>query len=330
MSRTSSMSMPPAAPLSREVALQAAEWFVLLHSGEASEADHRAFEAWRLQAGIHESAWQRALAVSQRAGSVPAALAAPALGRTRRRAGRREAVRALALLMVAAPAGWLAWRAAPQWTATHATATGERREWLLADGGRIVLDTASAVDVDFDSRQRLLHLRCGAVWVETAADPQAPPRPFIVATPQGRVRAIGTRFAVRLDGERSHVAVLQGAVEVAPRAGAAPQRLQAGQQAWFDPWETSAAEAAPAGTGDWARGLLAVDDMRLGDFVAELARYRHGWLHCDPAVAGLRITGAFQLGDTDAVLGNLAHLLPVQVHYRTRYWVTIAPAGAER
>lgn len=318
---------PVTGALPRAVALQAAEWFVLLHSGEASEADHQAFEAWRLRAGIHELAWQRALAVSQCAASVPPALGAPVLGRRQRRAGRREAVRTLALLMVAAPAGWLAWRAAPQWQATHATATGEQRTWQLADGGRIVLDTASAVDVDFDSYQRLLYMRSGGIFIETAADVQSPPRPFLVETPQGRVRAIGTRFTVRLEAGRSHVAVLQGAVELTPRAGQAVRRLEAGQQAWFSQDEAGAAQAAPAGAGQWARGVLAVEDMPLGDFVAELSRYRPGWLHCDPAVAGLRITGAFQLGDTDAVLGNLAHLLPVQVHYRTRYWVTIAPAA---
>lgn len=316
------------APLSREVALQAAEWFVLLQSGEASEADRCAFEAWRAGAGIHDQAWQRALAVSQCAGSLPPALGVPALGRPQRRLGRRDTVRALALLIAAAPMGWLAWRSAPwaQWTSTHATATGERREWTLADGSRLVLDTASAVDVRFDEALRRIHLKEGAVLVETSPDPQPRSRPFVVTTQQGRVRAIGTRFVVRSADERSEVAVLQGAVQVTARGGAA-QQLQAGQQAWFDALGIGRAEPAPAGAGQWARGLLAVDDMRLGDFVAELARYRPGWLHCDPAVAGLRVTGAFQLDDTDAVLRNLAHLLPVQVQHRSRYWVTVVPAG---
>ncbi|MFT2622216.1 FecR domain-containing protein, partial [Escherichia coli] len=66
--------------------------------------------------------------------------------------------------------GWLAWRAVPwmQWTSTHATATGERREWTLADGSRIVLDTGSAVDVLFDEALRRVHLSEGAVFIETA------------------------------------------------------------------------------------------------------------------------------------------------------------------
>src|SRR2546427_1978387 len=80
------------------------------------EADHRAFEAWRARADVHEQAWLRALAVSQRAGSLPPTLGAPALARKQRRlgaVGRRDTARALALLITAAPVGCLAWRAAP-------------------------------------------------------------------------------------------------------------------------------------------------------------------------------------------------------------------------
>ena len=54
-------------------------------------------------------------------------------------------------------------------------------------------------------------------------------------------------------------------------------------------------------------------------------RYRPGLLRCDPAVAPLRVSGAFQLHDTDAVLAALPATLPVSVRYRTSYWVTIGP-----
>lgn len=316
------------APLSREVALQAAEWFVQLHAGDASAADHRACAAWRAQAPAHELAWQRALAVSQRAAAVQPALGSASLRRPQRLA-RRDAARALVVLMVAAPAGWLAWRTEPwqRWTASHATATGEWRSWILEDCSRLTLDTASVVDIEFDSYQRRIHLRSGAIWVETAPDPQPVHRSLVVATPQGRVCAIGTRFTVRTEGERSEVAVLQGAVELRPRDAATVQRLQAGQQAAFDRGQVGAVSPAASGAGQWARGVLAVDDVRLDAFVAELGRYRHGLLRCDPAVAGMRLTGAFQLADTEAVLHNLAQLLPVQLLYRTRYWVTLVPAA---
>ena len=66
--------------------------------------------------------------------------------------------------------------------------------------------------------------------------------------------------------------------------------------------------------------------MRLADFVQELSRYRPGWLRCDPAVADLRVSGVFQIDDTDRALAAVAHALPVRVERRTRYWVTLIPA----
>lgn len=319
---------PVADPLDRRVARQAAEWFVRLQDDEATAADRQGCAQWRAQDAEHERAWQRALGVSQRAGSVPAALGTPALRRPRSKASRRDAVQALLVLMVAAPAGWMAWRAAP-WSATHATATGEQGRWVLADGSRIVLDTASAVDIVFTREQRTIHLREGAVFIETAPDGAATHRPLVVVTKHGRARALGTRFTVRQRARRSQVAVLQGAVEVTLRDAAVTRVLQAGEQVGFDHQAMAEATAVSASEGQWARGVLAVDDMRLDAFVDELARYRPGLLRCDAAVADLRITGAFQLADTDAVLQNLVHLLPVQVLYRTRYWVTIAALVGE-
>lgn len=307
-------------PLSRPVAAQAAEWFVLLHSGEATANDRRAFDGWLAREPEHARAWQRALQVSRRAGHVPPALATSTLQRPR---NRRAAVRALMLLMTAAPAGWLAWRQVPpQWTAAYATTTGEQREVRLPDGTHIRLDTASAIDLAFDTAQRLVLLRAGAVLIETAHDPAG--RPFLVRTAEGTARAIGTRFVVRQATQRSHVAVLQGAVELRTREGGAVQLLQATQQAGFDALKIDAVAPADAGAGQWARGILAVDDVRLDAFIAEVARYRPGLLRCEPSVAGLRITGAFQLADTDAILQNVAQLLPVEVRFRTRYWVTVA------
>ena len=65
--------------------------------------------------------------------------------------------------------------------------------------------------------------------------------------------------------------------------------------------------------------------MPLSAFARELNRYRPGWVRCDPQVADLLISGAFQLSDTDLVLSAVARALPVSVVYRTRYWVTLQP-----
>jgi len=74
---------------------------------------------------------------------------------------------------------------------------------------------------------------------------------------------------------------------------------------------------------DWLSHVLRVEKTRLDDFISELGRYRPGLLRCDPAVAGLLISGTFQLRDTDQILRALSQTLPVDVHYRTPYWVTL-------
>ena len=318
---------PDSAPVSRAALREAAQWLVRLNSGQARPDDWQALAAWRTQDAAHEAAWQRAERLSRTFGAVPAGLGLPVLARAERTAvNRRAALRVLALVGTVAPAAYLGWRHAPwqQWAAEHRTATGERRSVTLADGSEVLLNTASALDVAFDANERLLRLRAGEVLVTTATDTAA--RAFRVETPGGWLRALGTRFAVRLVNEDTvHLAVTEGAVEVTPRHGA--QRVvQAGEQCRF----TAAGVQAPVALGEqalaWTQGVLYADGMRLDDFAAELARYRPGVVRCDPAVAGLRISGAFQLADTEYVLAMLRETLPVQVVMRTRYWVTLVPA----
>lgn len=316
--------------LDEAVALQAAEWFYLLQSGDATQADHRRWARWCEAHPSHAQAWARAREVGQTFAQLPPAVALPVLGRPAR-VRRRAAVRALAALLVAAPAGWLAWRQTParDWLAQHRTGTGERRALVLDDGSRLQLDTASAVDIAFDGRQRLIHLRAGAIHLDTAPDPVQPPRPLRVATDQGRLQALGTRFTVRHRRNQVLVAVLDGAVRAEPWDNAdGAVVLQAGQQALMTRQQASLPRPVEPQADSWTRGVLHVRGMRLGDFVAELDRYRPGLLRCDPQVADLPVSGVFQLRDTTAILDSLPQVLPVAVAYRSRYWVVVtAPGG---
>lgn len=314
-------------PVSRRAAVEAAEWFVTLSDSGTSAHERHGFEAWLARSEEHRLAWERATQISAKAAGLPSAIAVPVLTRRQSAVSKRAAVQALAVLIVGVPTGWMAWQSGSlqHRLATFATATGERRQWTLADGGRVTLDTGSAVDVEYGPAIRLLRLHAGAIYIETAADTDAANRPFVVQTDHGRVRAIGTRFTVRQDARRSRVAVTQGAVEVSLADGSDSRRIEAGNEVSFNASALMPTATAAAGSVQWARGILAVENMRLDEFAAELARYRPGIVRCDPAVAHLRITGAFQLNDTEAVLLNVIHLLPVDVVYRTRYWATLVP-----
>jgi transmembrane sensor len=321
-------------PIDRSVLREAARWLVRLHSGEAGPQDHAACAHWRSQHPSHEQAWQRAERMAAKFGAVPTTIAMPVLARAQtQRANRRAALQTLALLATAVPVAWLGWRHAPwqAWTADYRTAVGERREITLADGSSILLDTASAINVRFDSQQRQVQLRQGAILVTTAAD-TALQRPFSVHTTQGRLRALGTRFSVRQDGDAHqpgaiHVAVTEGAVEVTLQGASRPTLvLAAGRQTVLSTAGAQAPQPVDSAAQGWTQGVLHADGMRLDAFCAELARYRAGVIRCAPEVAQLRISGMFALDNTDYALTMLASTLPVQVVLRTRFWVTVVPA----
>ncbi|MCY1351937.1 Protein FecR [compost metagenome] len=309
-------------PIDRRIAREAARWFVRLQ-GNASEAERAACADWRAGHADHERAWQLAERFHARLQDIPAGVGVPALDRPQL-LDRRATLKLLTLLIVAAPLGVAGYRTLPwrAWSADERTAVGERRELTLPDGTRVQLNTDSALDVVFGADLRLLRLRAGEMLVTSA--PDAAGRPLLVETREGTLRPVGTRFSVRqLDGE-TRVAVLEGAVELRPARAAQPVLLPAGQQARFSASAVETPVALHSQSSDWTHGVLRAEKMRLAEFAAELARYRPGLLRCDPAVAELRISGAFQLADTDKALAALARTLPVEIRYRTRYWVTIA------
>ncbi|CAB3904525.1 FecR domain-containing protein [Achromobacter denitrificans] len=310
----------------RGVAREAARWLMRLASGRATDADRRACDLWRASKAEHEHAWQRAQRVNARFGLIPSALGMATLNRPALK-NRRAALKTLAALVVAGPAAWAAWRSdSLDWSADYRSAAGEQRDVALADGSTLHLNTGSAVDVMYSASARLLRLRSGEIAVHAVADTAARPRPFVVRTRLGDIEAQASRFCVREEGAFCRVTVQEGRVRVSSGAhpGAAVE-LAAGEQGGLTEAGVSPPAPADPHAADWLRGVLYASGMRLDAFAAELDRYRPGILRCDPEVARLRISGAFQLRDTDAVLAALPATLPVQVRYRTPYWVTIGP-----
>ncbi|SDY93884.1 FecR domain-containing protein [Delftia lacustris] len=303
---------------------EAAAWHVKLRGTAVTPSLQQAWTDWHEADPAHQRAWLRVQSVTAQLSHLPAPLARQALGR-RSDPNRRSAVRAVALGLGSGATAWLAWKGAPleHWQAAHRTATGERRDLTLPDGSLVALDTATSVDVAFDDRQRLLRLYRGRILVATG--PDALGRPFSVQTPQGHVLALGTRFTVHVaDDGLCHVNVQEKTVRLQPLdSEATPTELQAGQHAAF-----SASAAQPPASADpfaasWHEGGLIALDMPLGQLIDALARYRPGYLGCTPEVAGLRVSGAFPVDDTDRALAALVSRFPLQLSTRTRYWVQV-------
>ena len=315
----------------RAVLEQAAEWFALLQSGEATPADREAWRIWHESAEAHRIAWARVDRVGQLFQPIQKTPdPRGAIGAYRSvtvAAGRRRLILGLAALARAGLAGSVAWRPSLlpglvlAWAADHRTAIGEVREILLGDGTRVWLGTASAFDEYFTPALRRLKLVAGEVLIDTAADAA---RPFVVDTPQGRLRALGTRFTVRLEDGATRIAVYDGAVQ-AHAADGTSLIIQAGWRARLTPTGLSPAEpASPAGEAS-ARGLYIAEDVPLDAVLRELGRYRAGYLTVSPQVAKLPVFGSYPMTDPDRALAMLESVMPIRVNRPMPWWIRVSP-----
>lgn len=314
---------------------EAAEWFALLRSGEAGHADRTAWESWLAANEAHRTAWACVEQVSHRfepiQSSVNPRSTVEVLQTAQHHALRRRVLLGLATCGGTGLLSWAVWRHTPlpamamAWAADHHTGVGEVRKVALSDGTRVWLGSASAFNEDYQPGLRRLRLVAGDIFIETAADAH---RDFVVDTPQGRLRALGTRFNVRLEGDgQTFVAVYEGAVEVRTATSDTTRVLRASEQARFSGSGVEAPAQADPARESWTQGLLIAQDMPLGQVAAELARYRRGHLAVAPEIAGLRVFGSFPLNDTDRALVMLATVLPVQVRHTLPWWSSIEPKG---
>ena len=302
----------------------AALWYVDLRGDTPDESMRAAHRDWLERDPRHRQAWDRVVRLQGRFDG----LSHPALaGATIKGARRRDVLKVLSLLAAAGALGALAWHPVAQapWWAQQRTGTGQRRLLHLDDGTELHLNTATAVNVRYTQALREVELLSGEILVQTATDTAG--RPFVVHTLEGSLRALGTRFVVLRDADTTRLSVIEHAVQV--RLAEQPKRavtVKAGQQVSFSARALGDVTAAQPQIDAWARNMLVVSNWRLEDFIQQLQRYRPGYLGCDPAVANLRISGAFNLGSTDAVLENLRRTLPVQVKQFTPWWVRVEKA----
>ncbi|AEG01119.1 FecR domain-containing protein [Methylomonas methanica] len=305
---------------------QAAEWFAVLGSGAVSNSETAQWQAWLQAHPDHQAAWARVEYFSGKFQHLPVHAASAALNQPD--LYRRRTLKALAVF---GAIGFTSWQLArgrylQAWSADYQTALGSSRTVILADGSKVSLDTDSALNVEFTGELRRLQLVSGEIYIETAPDNSGMHRPFVVDSQEGRVGALGTRFSVRQLSGNSQVSVFADAVEIEPgKPGSNKRVLHAGQSTGFTQERIDPAAAVNEDRPAWTQGFLLADNMPLSEFLLQLNRYRHGYVTCDPRIAGLRIVGSFPLSDTDRVLTMLAETLPVKISSPMPLWVKVLP-----
>lgn len=326
----SPMTQPVDHPPTDLIDAAARTWFLRLASGAVSRVELARFEAWRDEDPRHALAYDEVCTTWNDAEGLRAAFA-PSMAPIRRRetvAGRRGAIvggliAACIALLIASGLDLPTWL-----KADYRTGIGQQAEISLPDGSIAVLNTDTAIAVEFSDRRRVSLLR-GEAWFKVAKDPA---RPFEVLALQGQSTALGTEFAIRSRTDTATVTVNEGTVLVTSpadtreAAGATPNAtLRAGDRVSYrrgaapGPIQSGIAATMPP----WRQGLIAIDTAPFADAIAEIGRYHPGQILLLADTEQLQpVTARLSLTAIDSGLDALAATHGLKVTRITRY-VTI-------
>jgi len=309
---------------------EASEWFVEFRVGDVDAAARERFDEWLRRSPEHIRAYigiartyvempnphatkpldVEALIAYARSGEniVPFDTVPQERAAMHTRSPRRRFLAVAASALMVALAGGVWWQSARY--PLYRTDIGERRSITLADGSTVDLNARSKLRVEFSKNERRVELLDGQALFQVAKDKS---RPFIVASGEAAVRAVGTQFDVYRKDSGTTVTVLEGRVAVystapqpatrSPRASVQPEAqmhaiphsgaassnppglldpsgagaifLSAGEQVTVTRAQTlpAPARADIAATTAWTQRRLIFDGSKLSDVVQEFNRY---------------------------------------------------------
>ncbi|GAM99876.1 putative iron siderophore sensor protein [alpha proteobacterium U9-1i] len=312
---------------------EASAWFARMHSDQVMSEDETAFVEWLEANPQHRKAYEEVAAVWGGLGELrgdPAMrpllshLSDDVEASPKRGLDRRRLLQAAAASIGVLGVAGASWFGVSEFAGaeTYQTAFGEQRRVALQDGSTLTLNTETKVRVRFTETERRLWLDQGQAYFIVAPDRT---RPFRVFVGDEEVRALGTQFEVRRDGDQMKVTLEEGSVAIIRRASQEVLRadtpapadvvLEMGQQAIVAPAE--AIQVAVVDTRRmtaWRFGQMALDADRLSYAVTELNRYNTRQIVIDsPELQSLQISGLFQTGSPEAFVEAISAVLPVEV-----------------
>lgn len=182
---------------------RALEWLILLHSGNATELDRQNAREWRAQSLARKCFCGSRAAMVRHGRST--GLQSVKNRHTPIFGFRRLNSRGLAsLFLLAEVLPFL--RIDDYFFSDYRTGVGKRRTIVLTDGSQVLLNTDTAIALNWNEQERSITLRRGQALFTVAPDPN---RPFSVETDDCTVTALGTVFEVRTEREATRVTVLE-------------------------------------------------------------------------------------------------------------------------
>lgn len=207
--------------------------------------------------------------------------------------------------------------------AAYASVVGEIRTVPLPDGSSLTLDTDTAVQTAYTSRERRVRLVRGRARFRVARDR----RPFIVDAGKRTVTATATTFDVDMTQGKLSISMLDGRGGVAESAAGPVQSVIAGESLTFaSATSPGRIEASLETARNWPSGMLSFDDATVGDVVQHANRYARTKIVLVDGVDKLRFTGTFRAAATDELAKMLSTMFNLKM-VRSADGIVLAPSA---
>lgn len=208
------------------------------------------------------------------------------------------------------------------------TKTGEIKSFQLSDGSSVLLNTNSAISINFNDSVRKIVLHHGQVRFTVANESQ---RPFEVVSGNLVVRALGTVFDVyKSDDNETKVVVQEHAVSTRLQSTELTQvqtiLVQQGQQLSYQSGKPllPAKDINLKQAVGWQNHRLYINDQPLAELIAELERHQIGRIFlADEKLKQLRVTGIFSLENPNEVLNSVCKALNLKQTQLGPWWVLL-------
>ncbi|QSX32573.1 FecR domain-containing protein [Shewanella avicenniae] len=321
---------------------EAASWISRIQTGKLSDSEQAELRAWVSQSKTHEHElrvmsenWDRLQSMADRCNETASQPRDLTLKDSKHSSQwSKTAIRLVAAvaLIVTIPFMYieLVNQGLDQGTnGQYATAVGTQKTLTLADGSIVTLNTDSKLVVNYNDDIREITLVRGEANFDVAKDKQ---HPFIVKAGHGDVQALGTSFAVRLEGETVDVLVSHGTVrvradeqvitkqqidnpEISSEEHKANHQQQvvlatAGKRVVFDQKVVKSVTEEPKKDLErhlyWKRGFLDFTEQPLTQVVEEVSRYtNYKIIISSPTLNQLRVGGYYPINNLDTVFETL-------------------------
>jgi transmembrane sensor len=208
----------------------------------------------------------------------------------------------------------------PSSEASYATAVGGQAKITLADGSQVQLNTDTAITVAMDARHRTVILKKGEAFFSVRHDAA---RPFSVLAAGHRIVDLGTEFAVRTNGKRLQVALVQGHARLESDSGWVQHHatdLTPGEVVVATANSLTVKNVPSHQLSDalaWRQGKLVFSHVTLAEVADQFNRYNTTKLVIGPDIADRKISGTFEAGSVQTFASMAQYALGLRTEKRS-------------